>query len=83
MEIRSITLPGCKIGLTQYTKPYAISKYTYCAIFESCFLLSLFQNFHDFYFLITYEVCKKRKYYNRMSEKKILSFWQMFMICMS
>ena len=37
-----------------------------------------------FYFLITYEVCKKRKYCNRMSEKKkILSFWQMFMIFMS
>ena len=27
-----------------------------------------------FYFLITYEVFKKRKYCNRMSEKKILSF---------
>ena len=24
----------------------------------------------SFYFLITYEVCKKRKYYNRMSKKK-------------
>ena len=37
-----------------------------------------------FYFLITYGVCKKRKYCNRMSEKKkkILSFWQMFMIFM-
>ena len=29
-----------------------------------------------FYFLITYGVCEKRKYCNRMSEKKkILSFW--------
>ena len=28
-----------------------------------------------FYFLITYGVCKKRKYCNRMSEKKILSFF--------
>ena len=38
----------------------------------------------SFYFLITYGVCKKRKYCNRMSEKKkILSFWQMFMIFMS
>ena len=27
-----------------------------------------------FYFLITYGVCKKRKYYNRMSEKKTLLF---------
>ena len=37
-----------------------------------------------FYFLITYGVCKKRKYCNRMSEKKKnLSFWQMFMIFMS
>ena len=24
----------------------------------------------DFYFLITYGVCKKRKYYNRISKKK-------------
>ena len=39
----------------------------------------------DFNFLrfFTYGVCKKRKYCNRMSEKKILSFWQMFMIFMS
>ena len=30
---------------------------------------------NNFCFLITYEVCKKRKYYNRKSEKKkILSF---------
>ena len=36
----------------------------------------------NFYFLITYEVCKKRKYCNRMSEKKILFFWRMFMFCM-
>ena len=27
-----------------------------------------------FYFLITYGVCEKRNYYNRISEKKILSF---------
>ena len=27
-----------------------------------------------YYFLITYGVCNKRKYCNRMSEKKILSF---------
>ena len=32
--------------------------------------------FGDFYFLITYGVCKKRKYCNRMSEqKKILFFF--------
>ena len=36
-----------------------------------------------FYFLITYGVCQKRKYCNRMSEKKILSFWRMFIFCMS
>ena len=36
-----------------------------------------------FYFLITYGVCKKRKYCKCMSEKKILSFWRMFMICIS
>ena len=48
---------------------------------ESMFLTSLTGVI--FYFLITYGVCKKRKYCNRMSEKKILSFWQMFMICMS
>ena len=29
-----------------------------------------FKGFASFYFLITYEVCKKRKYCNRMSEKK-------------
>ena len=29
--------------------------------------------FASFYFLITYRVCKKRKYYNRMSEKKKFS----------
>ena len=34
------------------------------------------------YFLITYGVCKKRKYCNRMSGKKILSFWWMLMFCM-
>ena len=33
--------------------------------------------------LMTYGVCKKRKYCNRMSEKKNLSFWWMFMFCMS
>ena len=27
-----------------------------------------------FYFLITYGVCKKKKYFNRMSEKKIFPF---------
>ena len=27
-------------------------------------------NVRRFYFLITYRLCKKRKYYNRMSEKK-------------
>ena len=44
----------------------------------------LFQKFiRSFDFLITYGVCKKRKYCNRTSEKKILSFWRMFMICMS
>ena len=38
----------------------------------------------DFYFLITYGVCKKGNYCNRKSEKKkILSYWQMFMIFMS
>ena len=37
-----------------------------------------------YYFFITYGVCKKRKYCNRMSQKKkILSFWRMFMFCMS
>ena len=33
----------------------------------------------DFYFLMTYGICKKRKFCNRMSKKKILSFWWMFM----
>ena len=34
-------------------------------------VLGVFKQYH-FYFLITYGVCKKRKYCNRMSEKKSL-----------
>ena len=36
--------------------------------FVSCFERGLIQ--HNFYFLITYGVCKKRKYCNRITEKK-------------
>ena len=36
----------------------------------------------DFDFLITYGVCKKRKYCNRMIAKKKFSFWWMFMFGM-
>ena len=45
-----------------------------CMLFSSCVTLRkrrqiIYSNIH-FYFLITYGVCKKRKYCNRMSEKK-------------
>ena len=46
-------------------------------------IIYVFENTIFFYFLITYGVCKKKKYCNRMSEKKIRSFRQMFMIYMS
>ena len=46
--------------------------------------VEILNNVRFCYFLITYGVCKKRKYCNRMSEKKkILSFWKIFMIFMS
>ena len=32
------------------------------------------QVIYSYYFLITYRACKKRKYCNRMSKKKIFSF---------
>ena len=41
--------------------------------------------FCNFYFLITYDVCKKRKYCNRMSEKKKFSPFDEFscFVCLS
>ena len=36
--------------------------------------LELLNSHTYFCFLITYGVCKKRKYCNRMSEKKVLAF---------
>ena len=38
------------------------------------FVVKSLQHTNTFYFLITYGVCKKRKYCNRISEKKILFF---------
>ena len=53
-------------------------------VFEMCFWGSSATSILNFfYFLITRGVFKKKKYCNRMSEKKILPFWWMFMFCMS
>ena len=54
----------------------ASQNFTACSIvvsFRWTFVKTWYRNVHNFYFLITYGVCKERKYCNRMSEKKKFS----------